>query len=216
MPATRPANPDFSSGPCAKRPGWSLAAPLDGALLGRSHRAAGPKARLAGGDRALDRTLLGLPAGLAPRHRPGLRHWRHRDGHVVPARPPPRRHPCLRELLRGLGNRHHHSNSGSPSARTLAAPYGRLPDTRPPSTRHTTSSLPGTAPTSGVRLPRRRSSCAADPPGPCPVRRHLRRLRHAPPLRQARCRHLVVAEGPGRRGRARHARPPPRARSPGS
>jgi len=45
-PDIRPGNPDFSSGPCAKRPGFSLAA-LDGALLGRSHRAAGPKSRLA-------------------------------------------------------------------------------------------------------------------------------------------------------------------------
>ncbi|RZK94358.1 MAG: phosphoserine transaminase [Methylobacterium sp.] len=59
-PAHRPANPDFSSGPCAKRPGWSLAA-LDGALLGRSHRAAGPKARLA---EIIDRShaLLQMPA----------------------------------------------------------------------------------------------------------------------------------------------------------
>ncbi|MBR0655271.1 phosphoserine transaminase [Plastoroseomonas arctica] len=45
-PDLRPKNPQFSSGPCAKRPGWSLAA-LEGALLGRSHRASGPKARLA-------------------------------------------------------------------------------------------------------------------------------------------------------------------------
>ena len=44
-PVQRPDNPNFSSGPCAKRPGWSLEA-LSGALLGRSHRAAGPKARL--------------------------------------------------------------------------------------------------------------------------------------------------------------------------
>ncbi|HYH18579.1 MAG TPA: phosphoserine aminotransferase, partial [Azospirillum sp.] len=36
-PTTRPRNPHFSSGPCAKRPGWSLDA-LEGALLGRSHR----------------------------------------------------------------------------------------------------------------------------------------------------------------------------------
>ena len=58
-PTTRPANPDFSSGPCAKRPGWSLSA-LDGALLGRSHRAAGPKARLA---EVIDRSraILGMP-----------------------------------------------------------------------------------------------------------------------------------------------------------
>ena len=59
-PVTRPANPDFSSGPCAKRPGFSLAA-LDGAALGRSHRAKGPKAKLA---EVIDRSraILGMPA----------------------------------------------------------------------------------------------------------------------------------------------------------
>ena len=45
-PDIRPANPRFSSGPCAKRPGWTLEA-LSGALLGRSHRAKEPKAKLA-------------------------------------------------------------------------------------------------------------------------------------------------------------------------
>jgi phosphoserine aminotransferase len=44
-PTRRPANPCFSSGPCAKRPGWSLSA-LEGALLGRSHRSGPGKARL--------------------------------------------------------------------------------------------------------------------------------------------------------------------------
>jgi phosphoserine aminotransferase len=44
-PAIRPANPLFSSGPCAKRPGWSLEN-LRGALLGRSHRAPEGKARI--------------------------------------------------------------------------------------------------------------------------------------------------------------------------
>ena len=60
MPQLRPNNPDFSSGPCAKRPGWTLQA-LSGALLGRSHRAAGPKARL---QEVIDRSaaILGLPA----------------------------------------------------------------------------------------------------------------------------------------------------------
>ena len=44
-PTSRPANPCFSSGPCAKRPGWSLPA-LSDALLGRSHRAPAGKAKL--------------------------------------------------------------------------------------------------------------------------------------------------------------------------
>jgi phosphoserine aminotransferase len=45
-PDSRPANPNFSSGPCAKRPGFTLDA-LSGAYLARSHRAAAPKARIA-------------------------------------------------------------------------------------------------------------------------------------------------------------------------
>ena len=58
-PDRRPANPNFSSGPCAKRPGFTLDA-LAGAFLGRSHRAAAPKARLA---EAIDRSraLLRMP-----------------------------------------------------------------------------------------------------------------------------------------------------------
>jgi phosphoserine aminotransferase len=60
-PARRPAIIHFSSGPCAKRPGWSLEN-LDKAFLGRSHRAKEGKARL---KLAIDKTkaLLGLPAG---------------------------------------------------------------------------------------------------------------------------------------------------------
>lgn len=59
-PATRPANPNFSSGPCAKRPGWSLDA-LSDAPLGRSHRAKIGKNKL---KEAIDltREILGVPA----------------------------------------------------------------------------------------------------------------------------------------------------------
>lgn len=58
-PDLRPSNPNFSSGPCAKRPGFTLDA-LQDAYLGRSHRAAGPKARLA---QVIDlsRSILGIP-----------------------------------------------------------------------------------------------------------------------------------------------------------
>ncbi len=60
MPGVRPAIPHFSSGPCAKRPGWSLQALTD-AVLGRSHRSKGGKAKL---KRAIDltREILQVPA----------------------------------------------------------------------------------------------------------------------------------------------------------
>jgi phosphoserine aminotransferase len=59
-PGVRPVTPHFSSGPCAKRPGWSLQALTD-AVLGRSHRSKIGKAKL---KRAIDltRELLEAPA----------------------------------------------------------------------------------------------------------------------------------------------------------
>ena len=45
MPAARPVDARFSSGPCAKRPGWSPKI-LENAALGRSHRAKAGKAKL--------------------------------------------------------------------------------------------------------------------------------------------------------------------------
>jgi phosphoserine aminotransferase len=59
-PAAGPRCPNFSSGPCAKRPGWSQAA-LAGARLARSHRSRVAKGKLV---EVLDRSraILGLPA----------------------------------------------------------------------------------------------------------------------------------------------------------
>ena len=59
-PTAKPQNPCFSSGPCAKRPGWSFDN-LKDAFLGRSHRAATGKAKL---NEVCDRhrALLGIPA----------------------------------------------------------------------------------------------------------------------------------------------------------
>jgi phosphoserine aminotransferase len=59
-PAVKPANPNFSSGPCAKRPGWTVNA-LQNALVGRSHRAKPAKARIEKAI-ALTRELLEVPA----------------------------------------------------------------------------------------------------------------------------------------------------------
>ncbi|HYH36866.1 MAG TPA: phosphoserine transaminase [Azospirillum sp.] len=59
-PTVRPTVPNFSSGPCAKRPGWSLDA-LKGACLGRSHRSKPGKAKL---QQVIDlsKEILGIPA----------------------------------------------------------------------------------------------------------------------------------------------------------
>ena len=65
-PTRKPANPCFSSGPCAKRPGWSLDALRD-ATLGRSHRAPAGRAKLQAAI-ALTREVLQVPSG----HRIGI------------------------------------------------------------------------------------------------------------------------------------------------
>src|SRR3977135_3655782 len=59
-PGVRPVVPHFSSGPCAKRPGWSLSALTD-AVLGRSHRSKIGKAKL---KRAIElpREVLEVPS----------------------------------------------------------------------------------------------------------------------------------------------------------
>ena len=124
-PDTRPGNPNFSSGPCAKRPGFMLDA-LSGAMLGRSHRASGPKARLA---EVIERSraILGMPVD-----------WRLG---IVPASDTGAVEMALWSLLGACGVDVLAFDSFGEGwatdvvkqlrladARVLAAPYGRLPD----------------------------------------------------------------------------------------
>ncbi|RUT09141.1 phosphoserine aminotransferase [Dulcicalothrix desertica PCC 7102] len=60
LPTVKPSVPHFSSGPCAKRPGWSVSN-LAGACVGRSHRSADGKAKLAEVIE-LSKKILGVPA----------------------------------------------------------------------------------------------------------------------------------------------------------
>jgi phosphoserine aminotransferase len=123
-PAARPASPHFSSGPCAKRPGWTLQA-LSGALLGRSHRAPAGRARL-GEVISRSRALLGLPLD-----------WRLG---IVPGSDTGAVEMALWSLLggRGVDVLAFESFSATwandivaqlalPDARVLDAPYGQLP-----------------------------------------------------------------------------------------
>ena len=148
-PATRPANPQFSSGPCAKRPGWTIEA-LSGALTGRSHRAAQPKARLAA---VIDKSkaVLGMPAD-----------WRLG---IVPASDTGAVEMALWSMLgaRGVDILAWESFSKDwatditkqlklPDARIVSAPYGKLPDLGSVDwTRDVVFVWNGT--TSGVRVP---------------------------------------------------------------
>jgi phosphoserine aminotransferase len=148
-PVLRPAIPDFSSGPCAKRPGFSLQA-LSGALLGRSHRAAGPKARLA---EVITRSqaMLGMPEG-----------WRLG---IVPASDTGAVEMALWSLLgaRPVDILAFESFSEAwatdivkqlklPEATVLTAPYGALPDLARVNKAHDLV-LAWNGTTSGVRLP---------------------------------------------------------------
>ncbi|WP_315790198.1 phosphoserine transaminase [Fischerella sp. JS2] len=59
-PTTKPRRPHFSSGPCAKRPGWSVSV-LQDAFVGRSHRSEGGKAKLKEAIE-LSKKILAVPA----------------------------------------------------------------------------------------------------------------------------------------------------------
>jgi len=124
-PSQKPANPRFSSGPCAKRPGWSLDA-LEGAALGRSHRAKAGKDKLRQAIE-LTREVLRVPAD-------------YRIG-IVPASDTGAVEMALWSLLgpRGVDVAAWESFSSDwvtdvikelepPNARSFTAPFGELPD----------------------------------------------------------------------------------------
>ncbi len=124
-PAVKPANPNFSSGPCAKRPGWTTDV-LKTALVGRSHRAKPAKARIEKAI-ALTRELLEVPEG-------------YRIG-IVPASDTGAVEMFLWSALgaRGVDMLAWESFGEGwvtdvqkqlklPNVRTITAPYGELPD----------------------------------------------------------------------------------------
>jgi len=149
MPGLRPVNPQFSSGPCAKRPGWTPDA-LKNATLGRSHRAKLGKTRL---KRAIDltREVLQVPAnyriGIVPASDTGayeMAMWT-----MLGARPV----DCLAwesfgegwvtDVIKQLKLK---------DARVMKAPYGALPDLNAVNPDHDVLfTWNGT--TSGVRVP---------------------------------------------------------------
>src|SRR3954451_11618319 len=150
MPAVRPACPHFSSGPCAKRPGWSLQALTD-AVLGRSHRSKIGKAKL---KRAIDltREILDVPAdyriGIVPASDTGaveMALWS-----LLGARPVTMLawesfgEGWVTDVAKQLKLK---------DARVIKAPYGELPDLSQvdAKTRDVVFAWNGT--TSGVRIP---------------------------------------------------------------
>jgi len=148
-PDIRPGNANFSSGPCAKRPGFKLDA-LSDAMLGRSHRANAPKARLA---EVIERSraILGIPSD-----------WRLG---IVPASDTGAVEMALWSLLgaRGVDVLAFESfgegwatdvlkQLNLTNARVLAAQYGRLPDLAAVDFNRDVV-FPWNGTTSGVRVP---------------------------------------------------------------
>ena len=149
MPARRPETSFFSSGPCKKRPGWSIGA-LDDACVGRSHRSKPAKAKI---QRLIEksRTLLAIPAdyhvGIMPGSDTGAFEavmWSLLGARGV-------------DLLAWESFGHGWVTDAVkqlklPDTRTLTADYGRLPDlSQVDPARDVVFTWNGT--TSGVRVP---------------------------------------------------------------
>lgn len=150
MPAARPRAPFFSSGPCAKRPGWSLTN-LKTDVLGRSHRAKLGKARL---KRAIDltREVLEVPAdyriGIVPASDTGaveMAMWS-----LLGARPVDMvawesfGEGWVTDAIKQLKLK---------DARVIKAPYGELPDLAQVDTKTRDVVFTWNGTTSGVRVP---------------------------------------------------------------
>lgn len=149
VPAALPRVPHFSSGPCAKRPGWSLKA-LGGAALGRSHRAKIGKDKLKA---AIDltREVLQVPAD-------------YRIG-IVPASDTGAVEMAMWSLLgaRGVDMVSWESFGAGwvtdvvkqlklSDVRTIEAPYGELPNLKKIDTRNRDVVFTWNGTTSGVRV----------------------------------------------------------------
>ncbi len=203
MPGVRPTVPHFSSGPCAKRPGWTPQN-LSDAALGRSHRAKIGKAKLKHAIE-LTREVLGVPAdykiGIVPASDTGaveMALWS-----LLGARPVTMLawetfgEGWVTDVQKQLKLQGRHRAQGAATANCRISP-------RSISTSDVVFTWNGT--TSGVRVPNA-DWIKADREGLDDLRRDLRCFRAGARLRQARCGHLLLAEGAGRRGRARHADP---------
>ena len=195
----RPANPCFSSGPCAKRPGWSPAA-LEAALVGRSHRSGVGLARLV---EVVDRSraILGIPAD-----------WR---VGIVAGSDTGAIEIAMWSLLGARGvDMLAWENFGEgwvadvaqlklDDVRVMQVPYGQLPDLSEVDPDRDVV-FPWNGTTSGVRVPNG-DWIAADRRGLTICDATSADLCDAAAVGQARCRDLVMAEIAGRRGGARHA-----------
>ena len=199
QPVTRPANPRFSSGPCAKPPTFDTAK-LAAAPLGRSHRAAEGKARLRDAIETT-RAVLGVPAA-------------YKIG-IVPASDTGAFEMAMWSLL---GERHAEMvawesfGAGwvTDVAKQLKIPhsvhtadYGEIVDMAALNYDHDICfTWNGT--TSGVRVPTG-DVIPADRAGLTLCDATSAAFRHGPAMGQARCDDLQLAKGARRRGRARHA-----------